>query len=204
MKNKILKNLTIVLIPLSIFTAFAVSNNNNAPPPLGGVDKYEYQVGDKGPGGGFIFFVDYYNKYPDFTYLEAAPTDAKNGLSVPWCNNTMTSIPEVARWDANAIGRGRFNTNAMLAGCSSGAAVVANNYTTLTTTSGDWFLPSEGELMLMYTNLRQAGVGDFASVIYWSSTEFNSTRAWNQYLNLGGQNVSNKNETLPVRAIRAF
>jgi hypothetical protein len=32
-------------------------------------------VGDKGPGGGWIFFVDEKDRYPGFTYLEAAPED---------------------------------------------------------------------------------------------------------------------------------
>ncbi|CAB4571777.1 unannotated protein [freshwater metagenome] len=34
-------------------------------------------VGVKGPGGGLIFFVDYDNQYPDFDYLEAAPSNAE-------------------------------------------------------------------------------------------------------------------------------
>jgi len=33
------------------------------------------KIGAVGPGGGWIFFVDYNDQYPDFTYLEAAPTD---------------------------------------------------------------------------------------------------------------------------------
>jgi hypothetical protein len=35
----------------------------------------------------------------------------------------------------------------------------------------DWYLPSLGELALMYNNLRTYNVGDFSSQIYWSSTE---------------------------------
>jgi hypothetical protein len=69
-------------------------------------------------------------------------------------------------WAANGVGRGCANTDAMLSACISGAARAADNYTTGSTQAGDWFLPSIGELMLMYTNLRQAGVGDFPNDIY--------------------------------------
>jgi hypothetical protein len=197
--------LLLALAPLFISTAYAWSDDDNhhhghhAPPPLEGVNKYKYKVGDRGPGGGFIFFVDYYDQYRGFTYLEAAPTDI---APVVWCSNTTTSIPAVAGWSANAVGRGRANTKAMIGVCTSGAANEADSY--LTATKSDWFLPSEGELMLMYTNLRQAGVGGFADNGYWSSSEFGSNTAWHQYFYSGGQYDKVKNGTLPVRAVRAF
>jgi hypothetical protein len=37
-----------------------------------------YKVGDVGPAGGIIFFVDYNNEYPDFNYLEVSPYIAAN------------------------------------------------------------------------------------------------------------------------------
>ncbi|MFA5924965.1 MAG: hypothetical protein WC856_27405 [Methylococcaceae bacterium] len=164
---------------------------------------HAYKIGDIGPGGGFIFFVDNDKQYPGFKYLEAAPTDAAS--SDVWCNDASTSIPGTAGWDANAVGRGRANTNAMLAECSSGAARDADNYTTGSTHAGDWFLPSEGEAMLMYTNLRQAGVGGFAGGFYWSSTEgVSSNIAWVQDFGVGSQSNANKGLTRRVRAVRAF
>jgi hypothetical protein len=51
----------------------------------------------------------------------------------------------------------------------------------------DWWLGSIGEMMLMYTNLRQAGVGDFSSGVYLSSSEFSATSAWGQYFWTGEQ-----------------
>ena len=90
----------------------------------------------------------------------------------------------------------------MLGYCTSGAANEADKY--FTSTKSDWFLPSEGELMLMYTNLRQAGVGGFAYNSYWSSTEYGSYDAWYQYFGLGYQGSLNKDYPLPVRAVRAF
>jgi hypothetical protein len=174
--------------------AYADFNNNH--------DNFAYKIGDRGPGGGFIFFVDYHDQYPGFTYLEAAPTEASDFES--WCSDTNNSIPGAAEWAANAVGRGRANTNAMLQVCSFGAAIDANNYTTDSTRAGDWFLPSEGEAMLMYTNLRQAGVGDFINAIYWSSTEGGGNNAWAQSFVDGYQYNVGKDYTLKVRAVRAF
>jgi len=207
MKNQISKLFAIALLlalaPLSISTANAWSDDDHyahhAPPPLEGVDKYKYKVGAPGPGGGFIFFVDYYDQYPGFTYLEAAPTDIPD---ISWCDKTDTSIPAIGGWAGNTVGKGRANTIAMLGYCTSGAANEADKY--FTPTKSDWFLPSEGELMLMYTNLRQAGVGGFASNYYWSSTEDGSLYAWYQYFGTGNQYNYNKGYTHPVRAVRAF
>lgn len=162
---------------------------------------FKYKVGDKGPGGGFIFFVDKDNQYPGFTYLEAAPTDASAGEL--WCNRFDTSIPATGGWAGKGVGKGQANTTAMLGGCTSGAAKAADLY--LTATKSDWFLPSLGELMLMYTNLLQAGVGGFfAYSAYWSSTESDSYNGWAQFFNYGTQFNLSKNGTYPVRAVRAF
>jgi len=79
-----------------------------------------------------------------------------------------TLIPGLDEWSANAVGAGQANTTAMIGACTSGAANSADLY--LTATKSDWFLGSEGEMMLMYTNLRQAGVGGFAGGLYWSSS----------------------------------
>jgi hypothetical protein len=218
MKNYISKQFAIALLlalaPLSISSANGWSNDNHhhssQPQPLEGVNKYKYKVGDRGPGGGLIFFVDRYDQYPGFTYLEAAPTDI---APVVWCDKTTTSIPAVAGLAANAVGKGQANTTAMLGVCTSGAANAADSY--LTVTKSDWFLPSEGELMLMYTNLLQTGVGVFAYdsmavggfpyANYWSSSEFDSNLARFQLFFNGYQYYStSKGNALPVRAVRAF
>jgi hypothetical protein len=72
-------------------------------------------------------------------------------------------------------------------------------------TKTDWFLPSIGELMLMYTNLRQLGVGSFSLDGYWSSSEFDADNAWGHDFGNGLQYGHGKNP-LPsyVRPVRAF
>ena len=167
--------------------------------PLGTFIPTTYKIGSRGPGGGWIFYVDLYDQYPGFTYLEAAPTDI---AAVPWCDNIDTSIPAVAGWAAKGVGKGKANTTAMLGVCSSGAANAADLY--LTATKSDWFLPSLGELKLMYNNLLEAGVGDFAGNFYWSSTENYSHYAWIQTFITGDQSYYNKSGTIAVRPARAF
>ena len=58
-------------------------------------------------------------------------------------------------------------------------------------TAGRWWLPSLGELMMIYANMRKInyalslinGATPLAETWYWSSTEYSATYAW--FLNLG-------------------
>lgn len=178
-----------------------------------------------GPGGGIVFFIDYMDQYPSFcaeadcNYLEASPADAsvEATTTFAWCSDT-TGLLGLDGWDKSAVGAGRVNTAFMLeevvevggidleARCTSGAAVAANDYSNTHNgdTYSDWWLPSIGELMVMYTNLRTAGVGGFATEFYWSSSEGAATNAWRQNFDNGLQNVSPKTGNLRVRPVRAF
>ena len=168
--------------------------------PLGTFVPTTYKIGSRGPGGGWIFYVDLYDQYPGFTYLEAAPTDI---AAVSWCNNS-TLIPSVAGRAAKGVGKGKANTAAMLGVCSSGAANAADLY--LTATKSDWFLPSLSEAMLMNNNLLEAGVGGFAYNSYWSSCQlYRSVLALSVNFRIAnGEGADDMGEALPVRAVRAF
>ncbi|NCU81316.1 MAG: DUF1566 domain-containing protein [Acidimicrobiia bacterium] len=61
-----------------------------------------------------------------------------------------------------------------------------------------------GEMMLMHTNLRQAGVGGFSTDYYWSSTEDAVSSAWTQTFANGLQLNFIKTNTYYVRPVRAF
>lgn len=60
-------------------------------------------------------------------------------------------------------------------------------------TAGKWWLPSAGELMLMYSNMRKinhclsliAGATQLPEAAHWSSTETSSTNAWFLYFSSG-------------------
>jgi hypothetical protein len=161
-----------------------------------------------GPGGGLIFFVDYNDQYANFNYLEAAPSSCE-GTSKTWSSDTTHSLLAVNGWAARAVGSGQANTTAMMANGStsyvadtSGAAFFADSSTCGTKT--DWFLGSLGEMKLMYTNLRQAGVGGFGSGYYWSSSENAAGRAWDHGFSSGETSNGSKATISSVRPVRAF
>ena len=178
------------------------------------------KIGMTGPGGGLIFFVDYNDQYAGFNYLEAAPQGWGNGITVnqggltgettgsatvdplmKWCSDT-TSLLNLNLWSHSGVGKGATNTSTADTTCAGGAIQAAADYAGGSQTN--WFLPSIGEAMLMYTNLRQAGVGGFVGYYYWSSSENLRNYAWNQFFAPGDQSDANKDTSLRVRPVRAF
>jgi hypothetical protein len=159
--------------------------------PLGGDDTPTYSIGETGPAGGIVFYTTDRGRHG----LEAAPANSPD--SVWGCYGSSIA------GTSTDIGTGAANTAAIVAGCVSGevtAAEVANAYEL--NGFADWFLPSKGELNLLY--LQKDVVGSFASFYYWSSSESNSFVAWDQNFGDGSQFDGNKNGTLGVRAVRAF
>lgn len=80
-------------------------------------------------------------------------------------------------------------------------------------TAGRWWLPSLGELMMIYANMRKInyalslinGATPLAETWYWSSTEFSATGAWGLYLGDGNAYYGTKaSSQLRVRAVSAF
>ena len=80
-------------------------------------------------------------------------------------------------------------------------------------TAGRWWLPSLGELMMIYANMRKInyalslieGATQLAETWYWSSTEYSATNAWHLYLNNGyAYNYTKAATQLRVRAVSAF
>jgi hypothetical protein len=122
---------------------------------------------------------------------------------VSWCDEENLDVPGAT---GTAVGDGSANTAAIDAVCTSGAAQSAADYSA--NGLSDWFLPSKNELNAMYTYSRVGGFNTatygFASVLYWSSSQFNSGDAWSQNLDNGNQNFDFKSETLRVRPVRAF
>lgn len=80
-------------------------------------------------------------------------------------------------------------------------------------TAGRWWLPSLGELMMIYANKRKInyalslinGATQLAENVYWSSTESNADYAWHLYLNDGnmGANIKASYQSR-VRPVSAF
>jgi hypothetical protein len=156
-------------------------------------------VGDEIEGG-IVFYVDASGKHG----LVSAATD--QSTEAEWgCYGSPISGA-----DANAVGTGNQNTIDIEAGCST-AGTAADICANLTQGAyPDWFLPSMGELNLMYENIGKGNayglgnVGGFAAFDYWSSTEAGSSGAWVQRFSDGKLNINFKFSNYYVRAIRAF
>jgi len=80
-------------------------------------------------------------------------------------------------------------------------------------TAGRWWLPSEGELMMIYANMRKInyclslieGATQLAEMWYWSSTEYSATLAWGLSLDGARANHGTKAEhKRRVRPVSAF
>lgn len=81
-------------------------------------------------------------------------------------------------------------------------------------TAGKWWLPSLGEMMMIYANMTKinyalsliAGATQLVETWYWTSTERSATGAW--YLSLGDGNTgiwgTKASSTGRVRAVSAF
>ena len=159
-----------------------------------------YALGDIGPGGGLVFLIS-----GGLTY-EMAPKTWSGGASDPniaWCDDTSTDITGAA---GTAVGTGSANTTAMLAACTSGAAVSARAYTGGGQT--DWFLPSKDLLNEMYAykgSIVDTATYGFAGSFYWTSSQVDADYVWAQFFGNGLQlNDRTKNFGYGVRPVRAF
>ena len=94
--------------------------------------------------------------------------------------------------------------------CNLYSRVNANGYGL---TAGKWWLPSLGELMMIYANMQKinyalsliAGATPLTESWYWSSTEYSATKAWILILADGGMSVITKAvDRAYVRAVSAF
>jgi len=159
------------------------------------VDTGPYALRDAGSAGGLIFYINPNADQDGWKYLEAWTEDESG--TYQW-KTTDTSTPGTS----TAIGTGYANTYNAMTGAEHPAAEVARNATH--GGKNDWFLPSKDELNEMYVNLHTEGVGGFADVDYWSSSESNSNDAWSQGFYNGYQNYGFKYPNSRVRAVRAF
>ena len=170
-------------------------------------------VGNTGPGGGKVFYVQTATAAAPWRYLEAAPNTWSGGEADPtiaWCSSTSTHLKLLTtgvapenRFDpstGNAIGTGFRNTKMMLGGCTFGAANMAAGYNG--GGKSDWFLPSISELDTL-KNLK-AEVGGFVANNYLSSSGYDARQAWRVDFDSGDQGGMNKDTPSYVRPIRAF
>jgi len=124
----------------------------------GGGDDGVYEVGDTGPAGGLVFYVDEADEF-EWTYMEAWVDDMDEDYGA-WHEDHLSHKPGTS----TELGAGQANTDAMSGSEHEAAEVIRNaeygGY-------DDWFLPSRDELLMVYENLPSVE----SSYTYWSSSE---------------------------------
>lgn len=116
---------------------------------------------------------------------------------------------------------GRTNTSTIITtlGSDAPAATYCQGYSPSTIDSSDgffgagrWFLPSAGELWMIWSHLLElnrlitalGGTALSRSAWYWSSTEYSATDAWTLSFSIGTFNSGHKTYELSVRPVSAF
>jgi len=149
-----------------------------------------YKVGDRGPGGGTIF---YYNAngftvtgFGTCYYLEVAPLNTASERR--WSTVTGNPFPDVdAAANTTSIGAGKNNTTLILeADPTAPAALACVSYNG--GGKNDWFLPSIDELLELY-KLRNS-LGLTASYRLWSSTQIASPTLFGFSTTSGGSGIA--------------
>lgn len=181
---------TVIIMALFLILGVACSFDEDDKPPVT-LPPSGYQIGDTGPAGGIICYIDIGNEHP-WTYLEAWTADETGTFQ--W--KTAETATEGT---GTAIGTGRSNTTAM-AGIDHPAAEAARAATYGGFT--DWFVPAKDELMMVYG--QRVNIGGLGTGFYWSSSQSAIDRAWIQNFSDGVQSVTSKTGEWNLRLIRAF
>ena len=170
----------------------ALSTENGAPLTL--------KIGDSYGGG----FVAYIYQPSDSGYIAgqvhgiiAAKTD--QGTASWGCEGILIGT-------ANGLGKGKFNTEQIIAKCSDTAtaakvcrALTLNGYS-------DWYFPSLDEMKQLRLNLHLKGLGNFRTDLsYFASTETSASTAYEFYISSAATGGINKQgNKMAVRAVRYF
>jgi hypothetical protein len=136
---------------------------------------FTYKVGDIGPGGGRIFFVDRFNEHAGFTYLERRPDEDYGFPS--W--SAYSDLVEGGAY-RKELGGGYQNTIDIVnaASVDDDSTNNAAIYCDTRTLGGksDWYLPSYAEMKLIGEVDIDFGFNNFDGD-YWTSTQKNSSEA---------------------------
>ena len=196
-------------------TAYAPGTSFTMSAPLALYAQWDwesYDVGEQGPAGGYIFYINRNAEADDWKYLESAP------VSTEWREREWGELSvDVPEAHETAIGTGETNTAAIVAVQGAGSTYAAQLCDALVVenkwgeTYDDWFLPSIDELAEMIAQLYRAtpALGQlFDGGGYWSSSVADSgPNIWLQTPSKNHDEVQFSHSAIGdygVRAVRAF
>ncbi|AFG36833.1 hypothetical protein [Spirochaeta africana] len=214
-----MKNKKIIVVFIAIAAALVMAGCSNMIMDLtggegaggegAGGESYQlgdFAIGDTGPAGGLIFYIDEAEAF-DWTFLEAAPNTWNGGTADPsivWSDPSDTTGAT-----GTEVGAGQANTTAIVTWLDDNdqedrAAQVVDSL--VFGGKEDWFLPSLDEVTKMYENLASEDAGGFTSAGYWSSSEQTANNARFQWFSspFDATSIAKNNEFRRVRPIRAF
>jgi len=209
----LMQGFTAVLIVM-LFLAGCSSTPEAATPEEPG-----YRIGDTGPGGGIVFYDDSIgisidgkavkDILPDgLRYLEAAPPAWSDASAFLWGYYNV-DIPGFTFSEdiAGSIGKGRGFSEKIMAvepADADSAVQACSAYTG--GGMNDWYLPSHGELYVLFLN--RDVVGGFQEDYYWSSSAgADSSSSYAQAVNFEDGWISTdrfRDTAYGVRPIRTF
>jgi hypothetical protein len=183
-----------------------------------------YNVGDKGPGGGFIFYKDL-TRAAGSQYFEVACAGWSDGT----CGGSDLTDPQftwgcyltpITGADGTAIGDGEQNTTDIVTSCATAGIAAKVADALVLGGQDDWFVPSKDELNALckwaYGDTVNAvcnndgkgsfslTYGGFSNNVYWSSSEYTTSDVWFWYFYYGGYATTVKTYAAYVRPVRAF
>lgn len=175
----------------------------------------EYQIGETGPAGGIVFY-DKGSYSLGWRYMEAAPSDLNffewgcKGSLIANVNSAQIGIGlynsvAIANYHDNLV---NYYNNPSVCNVLNNGTVVAKQALIFTINNQkDWFLPSKNELILMYQNLHNHGLGNFTNSTYWSCSQVDGDTVIGIDFGNGMEFTQSKIPTpnnIKARAIRYF
>ena len=164
-------------------------------PPAGA----SYEIGDMGPGGGLVMYVDTEDVYPDFDYIEVLDAISYLPFGYYRVDGVNTEVGT-----SDAVGAGDENTAALVEAMGdhttfidSSGAYAAGVASMVKAGGYDWYLPSSGDAEL----IAQSGLIEDG---FWASTEDSATYAYYYSVSSGRADSRFKNDSEYITLCRYF
>ncbi|WP_146740343.1 Lcl domain-containing protein [Flavobacterium lacus] len=157
-------------------------------------------VGDTFQGGKIVYILQPsdpgYDPYQQHGII-AAPSDQSGSIRWSINNNSINGT-------STALGSGQANTTAIVNSQGTSGNYAARLCNDLVVGGfSDWYLPSLDEMNILRANRVLIGLSSGTSQ-YWSSTQYNATRAMRVRIDTGSNSDHLKTGTNRVRAVRSF